>query len=222
MFVTTSYAVLRTTPPTVSVSDSRRTSLDTTPRDRIRHAAMELYAERGQRGPTLKAVAERADVSPGLVQHHYKTKQGLLAEVHAWVVEQLTIIGADLTPGEANLGVDSARYDDFLVANPVVAGYLRRRLLESATTESADWFTGAVEHRRERLSDTDGDVVGPPHVRDGQHVDVKAAMAVLIDVAPVLLGPLLEHALDCDAAQLATRWRQVETALLGLPVDEAE
>ena len=49
--------------------------------------------------------------------------------------------------------------------------------------------------------------------------DVTAAMVVLVDVAPVLLGPLLEHALDCDAGELATRWRQVETTLLGLPVD---
>ena len=140
---------------------------DTTPRQRICHAAMELYAERGQRGPTLRAVAERAGVSPGLVQHHFKTTQRLLAEVEAWVLEQLTSVGADTLPGEASLGVDPARYDDFLVANPVVAGYLRRRLLESAGTDSADWFTDAVEHRRVRLANNDSKSADP---------DVTAAM----------------------------------------------
>lgn len=174
---------------------------------------MELFGERGYRGPTLKAVAERADVSPGLVQHHFKTKQRLLSEVQAWVSQQLTDIGAGLLPGEANLGVDSARYDAFLVANPVVAAYLRRRLLESTTTDDAEWFGGAVERRRERIAEARP---------DGQHLDVMAAMAVLIDVAPILLGPLLEQALDCDAAELATRWRQVETTLLGLPFDDAD
>ncbi|MFL6083332.1 MAG: hypothetical protein ACJ74F_08995 [Mycobacterium sp.] len=63
-----------------------------------------------------------------------------------------------------------------------------------------------------------------PRLGDAESADpdVTAAMVVLVDVAPVLLGPLLEHALDCDAGELATRWRQVETTLLGLPVDGAD
>jgi AcrR family transcriptional regulator len=178
------------------------------PRERIREAAMELFAERGRRGPTLKAVAERADVSPGLVQHHFKTKQRMLAEVQGWVLERLADLGADLRPGEANLGLDAARFDEFLVANPVVAAYLRRRLLDAADDETADWFTVAVEQRH---NPTDG---GTPA---DDAADVIASMSVLIDVAPVLLGPLLTHALDCDQAELARRWRRVETDVLGLP-----
>lgn len=180
---------------------------ETAPRQRIRDAAMQLFAERGERGPTLKAVAERAGVSPGLVQHHYKTKQRLLAEVHSWVLEQLVDIGGGLRPGEADLGVNSARFDEFLSANPVVADYLRRRLLDAAGTDSESWFSVAVEQRRNELAD----------VASGERRDVIAAMAVLVDVAPVLLGPLLQHALDCDAADLADRWRRVQTSLLGLP-----
>jgi hypothetical protein len=63
-----------------------------------------------------------------------------------------------------------------------------------------------------------------PRLGDAESADpdVTAAMVVLVDVAPVLLGPLLEHAPDCDAGELATRWRQVETTLLGLPVDGAD
>jgi AcrR family transcriptional regulator len=186
--------------------------MDITPRQRIRHAAMELFAERGHRGPTLKAVAERAEVSPGLVQHHYKTKQGLLAGVQSRVAEQLADIGGELSSSEANLGVDSARYDAFLAANPVVAAYLRRVLLESAATGNTEWFTDAVALRRERLSGEES---------ERSAADVTAAMAVLVDLAPVLLGPLLEHALNCDSAELAARWRRVETTLLGLPSGQA-
>ncbi|WP_233213477.1 TetR/AcrR family transcriptional regulator [Mycobacterium hubeiense] len=171
---------------------------------------MELFAERGRRGPTLKAVAERAGVSPGLVQHHYKTKQGLLAGVQSWVAEQLADIGGELSSGEANLGVDSARYDAFLAANPVVAAYLRRVLLESTAIGNTEWFTDAVALRRERLG---GD--------EPERSEVTAAMVVLVDLAPVLLGPLLEHALNCDSAELAARWRRVETTLLGLPSGQA-
>jgi len=140
---------------------------------------MELFAERGHRGPTLKAVAERAEVSPGLVQHHFKTKQGLLASVQSWVAEQLADIGGELSSGEVNLGVDSTRYDAFLAANPVVAAYLRRVLLESAATGSTEWFTDAVALRREGRSGDES---------ESSQADVTAAMVVLVDLAPVLFG----------------------------------
>jgi AcrR family transcriptional regulator len=172
---------------------------------------MELYAERGQRGPTLRAVAERADVSPGLVQHHYKTTHRLMAEVQSWVSEQLANIAAEEAPAAGTLGVHPARYDEFLVANPVVAAYLRRGLLESAAP--AEWFRDAVEHRRERLSEGDSDSPDPA---------VAAAMIALVETAPVLLGPLLEHALECHAAELNTRWRQVESAVLGLAFGQTD
>ena len=57
---------------------------------------------------------------------------------------------------------------------------------------SADWFTYEVEHRRDRFANDDSTSADP---------DVAVAMAVLVDVAPVLLRPLLEHALDCDAGE---------------------
>ncbi|ORA40242.1 hypothetical protein BST20_06695 [Mycobacterium branderi] len=167
---------------------------------------MELYAERGQRGPTLKAVAERADVSPGLVQHHYKTKHRLLAEVQSWVSEQLAGISATDGSAPGSFAGHLARYDEFLAANPVVAAYLRRGLLESAAP--ADWFRDAIEHRCAQFADD-----GSPDSA------VAAAMSTLVEVAPVLLGPLLEHALKCPTAELNTRWRRVERTVLGLAFD---
>jgi len=190
-------------------SPDRSPAADATPRERIRHAAMELFAERGQRGPTLRAVAERADVSPGLVQHHYKTKERLLVEVQSWVQDQLAGLADDALSSAGNLGVDPARYDAFFAANPVVAAYLRRGLLESA--DGAQWFRDAVAHRRERSAQDKSDRLDP---------DVTAAMAVLIAMGPVMLGPLLANALGCDEAQLHTQWRQTETALLGFAFND--
>jgi TetR/AcrR family transcriptional regulator, regulator of cefoperazone and chloramphenicol sensitivity len=182
-----------------------RPAQDGQPRERIRRAAMELYAERGQRGPTLRAVGERADVSPGLVQHHYKTTHRLMSEVQSWVSEQLAAVAADDPSGEGMLGSNPARYDEFLAANPVVAAYLRRGLLESAAP--ADWFRDAVAHRRGRFAEGDA---------ESTDLAVAAAMITLVEMAPVLLGPLLEYALECDAAELSSRWRRVENAVLGM------
>lgn len=50
---------------------------DLTARARIVDAALTQFAERGSSGTTMRSVAEAAGVSVGLVQHHFKTKDGL-------------------------------------------------------------------------------------------------------------------------------------------------
>src|ERR1700749_5073519 len=44
----------------------------------IQEAAFELFAERGYRETTIKAIAERADVAPRTVTVHFATKEELL------------------------------------------------------------------------------------------------------------------------------------------------
>ncbi len=45
--------------------------------ERIRDAAIELFGEKGVTGTSLKSIAARADVSQGLVIHHFGSKAGL-------------------------------------------------------------------------------------------------------------------------------------------------
>ena len=44
---------------------------DRTGRARVRDAALAEFAERGLAGASVRSVAARAGVSPGLVQHHF-------------------------------------------------------------------------------------------------------------------------------------------------------
>ena len=50
---------------------------DRTARARIRDAAIACFAARGVDGTSLKTIAEEAEVSQGLILHHFGTKQGL-------------------------------------------------------------------------------------------------------------------------------------------------
>jgi AcrR family transcriptional regulator len=50
---------------------------DLTARARIRDAALEQFAEHGFDGATIRGIAEAAGVSPGLVQHHFRSKAAL-------------------------------------------------------------------------------------------------------------------------------------------------
>jgi AcrR family transcriptional regulator len=50
---------------------------DLTARARIRDAALEQFARHGFEGTTIRGIARAAGVSPGLVQHHFGSKEGL-------------------------------------------------------------------------------------------------------------------------------------------------
>ena len=59
---------------------------DTTAKSQIRECALTLFAERGFDAVTVRDIAACAKVSPGLVLHHFGSKQGLREAVDAHVV----------------------------------------------------------------------------------------------------------------------------------------
>lgn len=60
-------------------------------RQRILDATVEIYRERGIPATTLKAIAERADVSRGSILHHFGSAEGLLGAVLDTVLETLEL-----------------------------------------------------------------------------------------------------------------------------------
>ena len=54
---------------------------DLTTKARIRDTAMELFGAEGVAATSLRSVAAAAGVSPGLVVHHFGSKQGLVRAV---------------------------------------------------------------------------------------------------------------------------------------------
>ena len=57
--------------------DEERAREDLTGRARIRDAALEQFAVHGFDGATIRGIAAAAGVSPGLVQHHFHSKEAL-------------------------------------------------------------------------------------------------------------------------------------------------
>lgn len=54
---------------------------------RIRWAALKLFGERGYDHTTIRQIADAAEVSPGLVIHHFQAKAKLREACDAWVLE---------------------------------------------------------------------------------------------------------------------------------------
>lgn len=67
-----------------------------TTRERICEAALLGFAENGVAATSIRDVATRAGVSPGLVQHHFGTKDLLREAVNEYVVERAAETFAEL------------------------------------------------------------------------------------------------------------------------------
>lgn len=108
---------------------------DLTARARIRDAALVQFAERGVKGATFKGIADQAGVSPGLVQHHFGTKENLRKVCDDAVIEifrRRTTRGA-LTGEITDPDFMAALYD----ASPPLLRYLARAAVEGGPTAAA-------------------------------------------------------------------------------------
>ncbi|MGX5682004.1 TetR family transcriptional regulator [Schumannella luteola] len=101
-----------------------------TTRARIRDAAIALFARDGFTATTVRAVAEEAGVSAGLVIHHFGSKEKLRAECDARIVDELTttkgsLDGRNLSVTMQAMLADLDRYRPTL-------DYLGRMLLDGS------------------------------------------------------------------------------------------
>lgn len=98
-------------------------------RERIRTAALTLFAEHGAAATSLREVARSAVVAPGLVGHYFGSKDGLQEAVEDWVVglfeDTLDAVPLDGPVPEVVSARDQA-INRMFVRNPHVVDYLRR------------------------------------------------------------------------------------------------
>ena len=59
-------------------------------------AALDLIAEQGVRGATVRAIAERADVTQGLIRHHFSSKEDLISAAYTYHMSHMTNLTASL------------------------------------------------------------------------------------------------------------------------------
>jgi TetR/AcrR family transcriptional regulator, transcriptional repressor of bet genes len=57
-------------------------------------AALELIAEGGIAAATVRAIAEKAGITPGLIRHYFKTKEDLTLAAYQSVMERMTLASA--------------------------------------------------------------------------------------------------------------------------------
>ncbi|GAA4906037.1 TetR/AcrR family transcriptional regulator [Stackebrandtia albiflava] len=180
---------------------------------RIRDAALTLFAQNGPDKVTVQRIAEAAGVSPGLVIHHFGSKDGLRHRVDEYVggVFDELFASVESAPPTDDLGGSFA--DAILAGLPPgspVPAYLRRLWLsgdEGGRRLFRRWFeAGAAWMTRLEAAGVVRPSADPP---------VRAAVLMVNDLAALLFR---EHLTDVLGIDLAThdgmrRWATEAVAL---------
>jgi AcrR family transcriptional regulator len=157
---------------------------DLTAAARIRDAALAQFAARGVAATSIRDVAKAAGVSPGLVQHHFRSKAGLRRAVEEQAVSRaLETFGAPIpgeSPAEATAYI-AARISAFIRANPAIFAYLGRSILEGDTVgvELFQRFLGLATAQLRRFARRG-------LLRPGVDIGWIAVHVILIDVGAYL------------------------------------
>ncbi|RSN29747.1 TetR family transcriptional regulator [Amycolatopsis sp. WAC 01416] len=165
---------------------------DLTARARIRDAALARFGADGVAGTSVRAVAADAGVSPGLVLHHFGSKDGLRQACDEHVLEGIRAGGA----------VGSEALAEVLQAATPVRRYLARAFLDG-TSEASALFTEIVEHTEAWLAD--GEQEGWVCPSDDSFARTVVYVSWLL--APLVLGDHVGRLLGGDPAETATAVR---------------
>ncbi|MEO3856872.1 helix-turn-helix domain-containing protein [Acrocarpospora sp. B8E8] len=150
---------------------------DLTARARIRDAAMRHFGEHGYERATIRGIAETAGVSPGLVRHHFGSKEGLREACDAYLIKTVHRLNDEArefrAPSETNV-LAIARAE----MRPYVP-YLARALAEGS---AAPLFDEMVRMSEEWLAEADRGRPDPPASDLRTRAAVGTAMALSISV----------------------------------------
>jgi AcrR family transcriptional regulator len=133
---------------------------DLTARARIRQAAIAEFAEHGYERATIRGIAATAGVSPGLLRHHFGSKQELREAVDAYVLQEIRRVNDEVQK-------DSERGDmgPSVLSRQAIRpfqGYLARALQDGSTI-IAKMFDQLVDMTEEWLATADAQRADRPY-----------------------------------------------------------
>ena len=128
---------------------------DLTARARIRQAAMAQFAEHGFERTTIRGIAVAAGVSPGLVRHHFGSKQGLRDAVDTHVLTEVRRVNDEIMKdsqtgdlGRSALSREAVRpYQPYLVRALIAGSPIVATLFDEMVDMTEAWFALADEER---------------------------------------------------------------------------
>lgn len=188
---------------TAEASDGRPLS-DLTARARIRDAAVECFAEQGFDTP-FRTIALRADVSPGLITHHFGSKAVLRTACDAEVLQRYHRLktGAIADPSGSLTAWLTAPGDA-----AVVTVYMLRAI-QSGGQPARDFLASLAEHVRGLMADG----VAAGLIRPSRDEEARLRQLTLQSMGAMLVQFLTAPDTTPDAFVASLRAREQDSVL---------
>jgi len=123
---------------------------DLTARARIREAALKHFGEEGYERATIRGIARTAGVSPGLLRHHFGSKEALHTACDNYVFEVLHAMNSQLhsDPGAAaRIRFTSKRFSRYMARSLVDGSTDVGSIFDEMVTMTEGWLARADEGR---------------------------------------------------------------------------
>lgn len=167
----------------------RSPTVDLTTRARIRDAALALFGAHGFSGTSVRAIADRADVSAALVMHHFGSKQALRAECDAHIVDE--VIGRkERLATDSDLSSTMRRWLADVDAHRASLDYLARMITDGSHA-GAQLFDDLVERTASMLDSE----VAAGRMRSSSDPRMTAVIVAAHGLMPLLLESQFGRAL---------------------------
>lgn len=161
----------------------------------IRDEALRLFAERGPDAVSVRQIAAAAGVSPGLVVHHFGSKNGLREAVDRHVVEAFEAMLGELTrEGAFDAAASRSLVEAALVHLPPDAPVYLRRLLASGSEAGRRVFRRLFEASQATLAA----LAEAGLASAGADPPVRAAILMANDLTVLMLRDQITDALGVD------------------------
>jgi TetR/AcrR family transcriptional regulator, regulator of cefoperazone and chloramphenicol sensitivity len=158
---------------------------DLTARARIRDAALRLFAERGIDGATIRDIAKAAGVSPGLVRHHFGSKEALREACDSYALERLMRIKEQAL--QEGLGANPGFLQSVHPTVLLLYRYLARAMVDGSSAAAA-LFDEMVELGEQWLARHNPDVSADPRAYSAVLVAMQTGLLVLHEQLSRALG----------------------------------
>lgn len=188
--------------------DSRHAYEDLTARARIRDAALWQFAEEGFGRATIKDIAATAGVSPGLIRHHFGSKEGLRDACDDAVAQAVRAVNDEALEGSQRGDLSAAAISRRALGP--YQNYISRALVDGSPSVAL-LFDDLVSMTEQWLIRADDDRADPP-MGDRR---TRAALIIAMTLGIPLLHTHISRAAGADIRN-GEGERRVAMALLDL------
>jgi AcrR family transcriptional regulator len=115
---------------------------------RLIKVAMRMFADKGYDGITVRDISAAADVSVGLINHHFGSKEGLREAVDRYFIEQFEEVLFEARPvpeGEDEGIAQSVEFTENWINRHIDDWDLTKAYMRRALLEGSDWGAGLFD-----------------------------------------------------------------------------